>query len=358
MKILVVDDDAPIRGVCERALSHASHDVRVAESGEAAVPLLSEDWDVIITDLAMPGSVNGIELLRQVRAKTSADVILMTGFPELNTAIEAMRGGAYDYLVKPFTPSILLMTVARCSDKRRLSRELAEEKLLRAEIQRSHQVLLQMEKVKETFGQFATPEVADFVLSHPQDYWKRGERKSVTVLFSDVRGFTPFAMSAEPEAAVDALNGIFSCVMEAVQKEGGILNKFIGDGLLALFGAPVAKGNHAAAAARAALSARTAVQAWAQKRSAARLAPLKIGIGVNTGEVIAGCIGTQVRTEYSVIGHSVNLASRLEEAALPDQILLGPGTVDLLEGAFKLGPGVRMNLAGISESVLATELLA
>lgn len=357
MKVLVVDDEASIRDICNQALSDAGYEVRTAASGEEALPLLAQGWDIVLTDFAMPGKVDGSELMWRARSAGDADVILITGYPTLDTAVEALRGGAFDYLIKPFSVDTLLMAVKRCASKRELSEELAREKILREELDQAYTRLELIELVRETFGQFVTPEVAQFVLAHPQDYWKRGERKLVTVLFADVRSFTPFSAKVQPEEVVSALNEIFVLVIDAVQREGGILNKFIGDGLMALFGAPVPHDGHARAAARAALRARDTVEALSETRRTLGHHPLRIGIGLNTGEVVAGCIGTRERAEYSVIGHAVNLGARLEEIAASGQILVGPETCKALGGEFELSGTVTLKLAGILEPVPITELI-
>jgi len=213
------------------------------------------------------------------------------------------------------------------------------------------------DQVKHTFGQFVTPEVADFVLTHPDDFWKRGERKRVTILFTDVRNFSSFSARVSPEEVVRALNDIFVPIIEAVQHEGGTLNKFIGDGLMALFGVPIPNEDHALSAARAALRARDAIETLAASRHELNQEPLRIGIGVNSGEVVAGSVGTRERVEYSVIGHAVNLAARLEEAAAPGQILLGPETVVAIKERFDLSGTITLKLPGIPEPVPVTELL-
>lgn len=357
MNILVVDDEATIRDLCCQALSLAGYHVSTAESGEEAVERLGEDWDIIVTDLMMPGVVDGNELVRRTRALGSADVLIMTAHPDMDTAIQAVRGGAFDYLLKPFSLDTLLTAVQRCVEKRQLSRELAREKALRAELDRAYTSLARMEKVRETFGQFVTPEVAEYVLAHPNDFWKRGERKVVTILFADVRGFSSFAAGIQPEEAVSALNDIFARVIDAIHREGGVLNKFLGDGLMALFGAPVPSGDHVCAAARAALRARDAVEELSESRRTMGSEPLRIGIGINTGEVVAGCVGTRNRAEYSVIGHAVNLAARLEEASVPGQILVGPETCKVLRVAFELGATTTMKLAGLPDPVLVAALI-
>ncbi len=357
MKILVVDDEEAIRDLCSQVLAAAGHDISTAESGEAAVPRLGEGWDIILTDLMMPGAMDGNELVRRARAIGNMDVLVMTAYPALDSAVQAIKGGAFDYILKPFSLEALLTAVQRCVDKRQLSRELARERALRAELEQAYTRLARMEKVREIFGQFVTPEVAEFVLANPEGFWKRGDRKVVTVLFADVRTFTPFSARVRPEDAFQALNDVLVRVVEAVQQERGMLNKFMGDGLMAVFGAPAPDANHARAAARAALRAQGAVEAWAESRRASARDPLRIGIGINTGDVMAGCVGARERMEYSVIGYPVNLAARLEERAAPGEILVGPETARLLAGAFELRDQAPTSLAGIPDPVVVTALL-
>jgi len=357
MKILVVDDEAAVRDLCSQVLRNAGYEVHPVASGEDALALLDQTWDIVLTDFAMPGSVDGGKLMWRVRAAGDADIILMTGYPTLDMAVETVKIGAYDFLIKPFSINTLLLAVKRCMHKRELSQELSHVQILREELDQAYTKLEQTERVRETFGQFVTPEVAKLVLAHPQDFWKRGERKVVTVLFADVRNFTPFSARVQPEEVVSALNSIFAPVIDAIQREGGILNKFIGDGLMALFGAPVPNEDHARAAARAALRARDAVEALSESRRQLGLDPLRIGIGLNTGEVVAGCVGTKDRTEYSVIGYAVNLGARLEAIAAPGQILLGPAISNILRETFELSGTVTLKMGGIPEPVPVTELI-
>jgi class 3 adenylate cyclase/CheY-like chemotaxis protein len=341
------------------ALGSAVAALKKAETapGDEAVGRSSKAFDIILTDLNMPGSVNGNELTRRVRSSTSSDVIIMTGNPELETTIEALRDGAYDYLVKPFTEEILRYAIRRCLDKRNLSKELAREKTLRAELDRSYTELSTMERMRDTFGHFVTPEVARFVLANPNSVSEKGEQKVLTVLFADVRSFSPFAGKVPPQQAVSALNEIFSCIIKAIQSEGGILSKFMGDGMMALFGAPAPLNHHAIVATKAAVKAMQAIESLARFRQEQGLIPLRVGMGINTGEMVAGCLGTAERTEYTVIGDAVNIASRLQGIAKPGQILVGPETVRLLKGAFKLRDHGVVSLSGISQHVRVEEIV-
>lgn len=349
LKILVVDDEKVMRDMASNVLRSAGHDVATASTGDEALERLDGGFELILTDLDMPGATNGTELTKRSRARTNADVIIMTGYPDLTSAIHAVREGAYDYLVKPFSPDTLKMAVDRCAAKRHLSKELEREKTLREELNRAYIELSQMQKVRDLFGQFTTPEVARFVLEHPDDFWKRGERRDVTILFADVRGFTPYARMVPPEKAVESLNQIFDVLVGAIQDQGGVVNKFLGDGVMGVFGAPQTLDDHAAAAARAATKAR------AMLRFAMGQAPdadgLHVGFALNTGEVLAGCLGARGRSEYSVIGSAVNLAARIEKVAGPGEIVLGPETAKRVAAFFHLEGRPAVALPGFPEPV-------
>ena len=356
-KILVVDDDQRLRNICSRLLSATGHKITVAVTGDEAAGRLSENFDIVLTDMKMPGCVDGNELTRRVRSGTSSDVIIMTGNPELETTIQALRDGAYDYLIKPFSEETLQYAIRRCLDKRELSKELAREKRLRAELDRAYTELSTMERMRDTFGQFVTPEVARFVMANPNSVCDQGEQRVLTVLFADVRSFTPFAGKLPPRQAVSALNEIFACIIQAIHSEGGILNKFMGDGMMALFGAPAPLYHHATAATKAAVKAMQAIESLARSRQEKGQIPLWVGMGINTGEMVSGCVGTVDRTEYTVIGEAVNIASRLEEIAKPGEILLGPETVKLVKSAFNLRDWGMVTLPGVSRQIRVGEVV-
>ena len=152
-----------------------------------------------------------------------------------------------------------------------------------------------------------------------------------------------------PEKAVESLNQIFDVLVGAIQDQGGVVNKFLGDGVMGVFGAPQTLDDHAAAAARAATKAR------AMLRFAMGQAPdadgLHVGFALNTGEVLAGCLGARGRSEYSVIGSAVNLAARIEKVAGPGEIVLGPETAKRVAAFFHLEGRPAVALPGFPEPV-------
>jgi len=152
-QILVVDDELPIREICRRVLEGSGYKVTTAATGDEALDYLkTQDFDFVLTDLMMPGSCNGTRLLEAIKEKSPVtDVVLMTSFPSLSTAIPSLKSGAYDYLIKPFDNGLLLSVVQRCFEKRRLSEELNHEKILHAELQAAYAELQKVEKLKESF---------------------------------------------------------------------------------------------------------------------------------------------------------------------------------------------------------------
>jgi adenylate cyclase len=166
--------------------------------------------------------------------------------------------------------------------------------------------LREREAIKETFGRYVAPEVRDEILAGRVSV--EGEQREVTVLFADLRDFTPWVESTEPRQVVRDLNAYFAEMEAAIRMHGGLVLQFIGDEIEAVFGAPVPAADHAPRAVRAALDMRARLAAY----NAGRARPLRHGIGVHTGSVLAGAIGSRERLSYALVGDTVNLASRIQ----------------------------------------------
>ena len=197
--------------------------------------------------------------------------------------------------------------------------------------------LREREKIRETFGTYVDRDVAEHILS--EEGGAEGQEVEVTLMFLDVRDFTGFAERAAPREVVSTLNRLFECAVPIVRRHGGHVDKFIGDGFLAVFGAPRPASDHADQALAAALEIARAVDGMEDQR-------LQIGIGLNTGSVVAGSIGGAGRLEFSVIGDAVNVAARVESATREtgDVILLSERTRELLHGEHELveRPGIEL----------------
>ena len=186
------------------------------------------------------------------------------------------------------------------------------------------------EKIKGSFGRYITPEIVDLILANPDDQWMKGARVEASVLFVDIRGFATLSDDKEPERIVDLLNAYFTRITEVVIRNGGHLNKFVGDEAMVVFGAPAPKPRHGEAAVRAALEIRAEIERLNREKSTSDVT-IQVGIGINSGEMVAGNLGSPKRMEYTMIGDNVNVASRLTSIAKPGEILISKGTLDLMK---------------------------
>ena len=191
------------------------------------------------------------------------------------------------------------------------------------------------DRIKETFGRFVSPEIAQAILENPP--MPGGENAEVSILFSDVRNYTTICEQLTPKEVIALLNNYFSYMVQAIEKHHGLVYQFVGDGIMAVFGAPVKLTDHANCAVRSALEMMDALDRF-NTEVRLGLPPIKIGIGINTGPAVAGIIGTQQRMEYRVVGDSVNLAARIEalNKDLHTEVLVSRSTVDQLKDSFKL----------------------
>ena len=187
------------------------------------------------------------------------------------------------------------------------------------------------EKIQDSFGRYVTPEIVDLILANLDNtQWMKGSKIEATVLFVDIRDFTAFSENTDPVRVVELLNDYFTLVTDIVIKYGGHINKFIGDEAIAIFGAPVSNPQHAEAAVRAALEIREEISQL-QYEKKMEDSTIDIGIGINSGEMVAGNLGSQKKMEYTVIGDNVNVASRLTSIAKAGEILVGSGTYGLMK---------------------------
>lgn len=214
------------------------------------------------------------------------------------------------------------------------------------------------EWIKDTFGRFVSREVADAVLEGRVSL--EGERREVTILFQDLRGFTSLSERTDPADLVALLNQFFTEVVAAVEEQGGVVRQFTGDGVMALFGAPQRYEDSAERAVRAAIGMVRRISLLNQRLEQNGKPPLRVGIGVHTGSVIAGQIGPDKRVEYGVVGDPVNVASRIEGLTkeLNATILVSSETAERLGPEFTLGRSAVMAVRGKEKPVQVIEVLS
>lgn len=292
--------------------------------------------DIVVTDLEMPG-IDGAELCRRLKVSParSIPVIILTSNDGDELRMSGFQAGADDFVVKNAS-----------------MRELGAR--IHAVVRRSGEA----EKLRRLFARYTSDAVVDQVLK-AGEVVLTGEKREVTVLFADLRNFTALAENLPPEEVVAILNDGLGRLADAVLAAGGTLDKFLGDGLMAVFGAPI---QHPDDPQRAVDAARTLLQTVEQLNAQmqedyqagrrAELPPvLELGIGINTGMAVVGSIGNARRAEYTCIGDAINIASRLCALAGRQEILIGEGTRARLAHAGQLEPLPPVKLKGKSQAV-------
>jgi class 3 adenylate cyclase len=217
--------------------------------------------------------------------------------------------------------------------------------------------LRQRDFIRSAFGRYVSPEVAQAILESPEGLRFGGTKRIVTVLMSDLRGYTRFAEQGDPAEVMEILNGYLARMAEVVIAHGGTINEFIGDAIFAVYGAPVTYRDHAERAAATALAMQEALVEINAEHARRGLPAFEMGIGLHTGEAVVGNIGSEQRATYAVVGSAVNVASRVESATVGGQILLTARTLAELGTLARVGPPVTLQVKGLSEPLTVHELL-
>jgi adenylate cyclase len=318
--ILVVDDDATNRDVLSRRLHKLGYGTEVARDGLEALERLSlPGIDLVLLDVMMP-RLDGFAVLERHRIDPTIrhiPVIMISALDDMASIVRCIAAGAEDYLPKPFDPVLLKARVEACLEKKRLGDELRDLN--------QHLAARVDEKVREverlnTLRRFVSPQLAEAIASGAADVL-RSHRREITVLFCDLRGFTSFAETAEPEEVMTVLREFHYAVGPMIFEHHGTIAQFTGDGLLAFFNDPVPLEEPSWEAVQLAIRMRDRThELSAQWRL--RGHELTLGIGIALGFATCGEIGFEGRTEYTAIGTVVNLAARICGIAAGDQILV------------------------------------
>ena len=329
--ILVVDDSPINRDLLLHRLARQGHAVMVASDGQAALDLIATNaFDLVLLDILMPG-LNGFQVLQMLKTDPKyreLPVIMISALDELDSVVRCIEMGADDYLSKPFNPVLLNARIESSLEKKRLR-----------------------DRQRELFGKFATPEVVDELMSG--GFSLGGKLVQATAMFSDIRSFTTIAEAQSPAETISLLNDYFEHVMQAIASEGGIVNQMVGDGLMAIFGAPLPRADHRERAVRAALKMLERIAEFNRAQITANKPVIEIGIGIASGQVIAGFTGTELRATYTCVGDTVNLAARLEShtKVVKQPILIDENTRAGLRGTIAVQPQGSVQLKGKTRAV-------
>ncbi len=289
-RLLVIDDNKVMRLLLARGLEQQGHSVAMAEGGRRGLEMLrSEHFDLVLLDIQMP-EMDGYQVLKTIVSDLSLreiPVIMTSALDEIDGVAHCVEMGAEDYLFKPLNPILLRARINASLEKKRLR-----------------------DRQKELIRKFAASEVADDLMA--KGFSLGGQMIEATVMFSDIRGFTTITESQPASDTIELLNNYYSLMFEAINGQGGVVNQIVGDGIMALFGAPAPLENAPRAAVCAALEMIEMIDLYSQQQVAAGKMPVRIGVGIATGQVIAGYTGTMTRATYTCVGDTVNLAARLE----------------------------------------------
>lgn len=311
-RLLVVDDNRVNRMLLTRGLEQQGHQVACAENGRIALDMMqAEDYDLVLLDIEMP-EMDGFQVLERLSADVrlrDLPVVVTSSLEDMADVVRCIELGAEDYLHKPINGVLLKARVDASLEKKRLR-----------------------DMQKEMVRRFATSEVAQDL--QQSGFALGGRRVQGTVMFADIRGFTSLVESTPPEETIELLNTWYALMFEAINSHGGVVNQMIGDGLMCIFGAPLPVDDHAAQAVHAALDMEAMLRVLNSEREAAGKSLLRIGVGIATGEMVAGYTGTQSRATYTCIGNTVNLAARLESHTkeVGRMILIDPDTCRAVGG--------------------------
>ncbi|MCJ8279004.1 MAG: adenylate/guanylate cyclase domain-containing protein, partial [Rivularia sp. ALOHA_DT_140] len=211
-------------------------------------------------------------------------------------------------------------------------------------------------KMRQTFGRYLTSEVVATLLETPEGLKIGGENKNVTILISDLRGFSAMSEKVSPEKMVEIINLYLAEMTDIINRYKGTINDFMGDGIFVMFGAPVSFADNAQRAVTCAIAMQLAMDGINQKLAQMSLPPLEMGIGIHCGEVIAGSIGSKARAKYTVMGSNVNLAARIETYTVGGQILVSQETVDTVGEIIKISGDMEVKPKGFTEPITIFEV--
>ncbi|OCQ94393.1 adenylate cyclase [Oscillatoriales cyanobacterium USR001] len=345
--VLVVDDNPDLRTYVARILRGAGFAVVLARNGAEGLEMAkNHDPDVIVTDLMMP-VVSGLDLIRMIREDEKlkgTPVILLTAKIDEDTRIEGVEKGADAYLSKPFNDRELLAEV----------RNLVALKQNERRVQQLNSYL-----TESVLGRFLPPSMVKKAAAGELSLDLRPEPRLITILFSDIVGFTSLANTLRSRRVAELLNEYLSAMTKAVFSNGGVVDKFVGDAVMALYGAPEEltpneQVRRAVASARSMLIALDELNGRWQDQGIVGVngvPPVRFRCGIHQGTAVVGMFGCEERSDYTAIGPAVNIAARLQEAAEPNTIIVSAVVADYLDED-QVVKYKSLQLKGIDETVL------
>lgn len=307
MKILVVDDNRENVELMADILATTYDSILTAQDGPTALRLAAEHHpDLILLDVNMP-VVSGFEVCEQLKSNPQTQnisIIMVTALGDVESRVKGLSLGADDYLVKPYSAKELLARV-----QRRLTTKKHEDELR-----------LQSEHTRSTFERFVAPQIVQRLLTDPNSVVLGGQLQQVAVLFADLEGFTSLSEREHPETLLQVLNAYHALIGKIILLYGGTIDKFIGDGVMALYNTPHPQPDYIARAVKTALHIQDELYGFHERLE--RQHRLLVNFGISEGQAVVGNVGMLNHMNFTAVGDTVNVASRLQDLATHGQILV------------------------------------
>ncbi len=329
--ILVVDD-MPENIDVLRGVLRPHYTVKVAIHGEQALSLCRGEQppDLVLMDVMMPG-MDGFEACRRLNAEPRTEGIPVLFVTAMNEACDEVRGfeaGGVDYINKPVTPAIVLARV------------------------RTHLKLRSAYRfIRQTFGRYLSDEIVDSLMDSPGGLKLGGEMRHLTIMMADLRGFTSLSERLSAATVVEMINIFLGRMTGIIQQYQGTIDEFIGDAILTIFGAPVQRPDDALRAARCGVAMQLAMRSINRRFAELGYPAIEMGIGIHSGEVIVGNIGSEKRSKYGVVGRVVNTTSRIESYTIGGQILISDATRSECRDLLRIDGRLTVQPKGLSQPI-------
>ncbi len=350
--VLLIDDQAIIGQAVQRLLlSEADIDFFYCQDPTQAIQqAIHIQPTVILQDLVMP-EIEGLSLVRYLRAHPATcyvPLIVLSSKEEANIKAQAFALGANDYLVK-------------LPDKLEVIARIRYHSTAYINFLQRNEAIRELEKanrlIRSTFGRYLSDDIVDTILESPGGMKLGGEKRVVTVMMTDLRGFTAITEQLPAESVVAMINNYLEIMTEIILRYQGTIDEFIGDAILAIFGAPIERHDDAQRAVACALEMQLAMREVNQRNQVAGYPEVEMGIGINTGELVVGNVGSNKRTKYGVVGRNVNLASRIESYTVGGQILVSNSTHQACNNLLTVGEQIEVLPKGMQTPITVTEVL-
>jgi class 3 adenylate cyclase len=362
-RILIVDDNETNRCLLTARLGAEGYETTEAENGERALTVAHEVApDVVLLDVMMP-KIDGFEVCRRMKGDPTlgfVPIVMVTARTDSKDVVTGLNAGADEYLTKPIDHAALVARVRSMLRIKELHDRVEAQAVELASWNRmlEQRVAEQLEQIERVsrLKRFLSPQIAELILSSSTYEPLASHRRQVTIVFGDLRGFTAFAEIAEPEEVMAVMREYHATLGSLIHEFEGTLERFLGDGIMVIFGDPIPCPDPCERAVQMAVAMRGRLSELSSKWRRERH-ELGFGVGIAYGYATLGAIGFEDRSEYSAIGTVVNLAARLCAEARDGQILIDSKVRAALDGRVTAEPAGELTLKGLRRPIAAYNVI-